>query len=153
MTVPSTFRVWHKQQSTQARPVISGEPIVINKLGNLPWHDAPAGTSGPFQTFLVSVGADDTRMAGAELQKVKQEIAELRELVAQLIQEMQPESVEIRDISVEQAKHEIKAYFNDHHDESIYPSDLEVALRLDYTLIVQLVGQLEEEGEIGKVQG
>ena len=61
------------------------------------------------------------------------------------------EVIELRDIPREQAKREIRQYFNDHHGEDLYASDVGDALSLDVFLADDLMTELVEDGEIKAV--
>jgi hypothetical protein len=77
------------------------------------------------------------------------EITTLKEKIAAMqATNSAKEFFEIRDIPREQAKAEIKAYFESHHGEAIYPSDIMEDLRLDYDLIGELCDELEKKGKI-----
>lgn len=56
--------------------------------------------------------------------------------------------LEIRDIPRDQAKEEVRAFFESHHGETIYPSDVMEALSLDYDLVYEICEELEKEGNI-----
>jgi len=85
------------------------------------------------------------KMENAEL---KAENTALKEKVASMQANSAGELLEIREIPREQAKKEIKAYFEAHHGQNIYPSDLMDALRLDYNLVWELCNELEKEEKI-----
>lgn len=77
-------------------------------------------------------------------------IAALEGEVAELRTAVGLEEPEIRSISPVQGKKEIKAYFEKHDGETVFPSDVAEALALDYDLVVELVNELETKGQIGK---
>lgn len=58
------------------------------------------------------------------------------------------EMLQLREIPREQAKEEIRKFFQDHHGEAIYPSDILEALHLDYDLVYEICEELEKEGKI-----
>ena len=58
------------------------------------------------------------------------------------------EILECRNISKEEAKKEIKAYFEEHHGENFYASDIEDNLGIEYDLVMEIFEELESEREI-----
>jgi hypothetical protein len=56
--------------------------------------------------------------------------------------------MQLREIPREQAKAEIRKFFQDHHGESVYPSDILDSLHLDYDLVCEICEELEKEGKI-----
>ncbi|MBM4275932.1 MAG: hypothetical protein FJ134_15955 [Deltaproteobacteria bacterium] len=56
--------------------------------------------------------------------------------------------LEIREIPREQAKKEVRAFFEAHHGKAIYPSDVMEALALDYDLVYEICEELEKEGAV-----
>ena len=73
------------------------------------------------------------------------------EIAAMQANYAEAEVLEIRDIPRDQAKQEIKDYFEAHHGEDIYPSDVMEALFLDYDLISELCNELQREGKIERL--
>lgn len=61
-----------------------------------------------------------------------------------------PETVRHPALDEASAKQAIKAYFEQHHGEVMYPDDVADALGLDILQAVQLCAALAEEGEIGE---
>jgi hypothetical protein len=57
-----------------------------------------------------------------------------------------------RDISKEQAKEEIKAFFASKGDKLVYLDDIMEALDLKYELVAEICRELEENGEIRGVK-
>ncbi len=57
---------------------------------------------------------------------------------------------DLREVTVMQAKKEIAAFFEKNHGETIFPSDVANALRIDYDLVLKVVEELEEEGEVAE---
>jgi hypothetical protein len=54
----------------------------------------------------------------------------------------------VRTLSEEDAKKEIKSFFEANHGEILYPSDVSDALNLDYEFVERIVWELENEGKI-----
>lgn len=103
-------------------------------------------SSGKFHSLGIVQGYLQLKWQNAQLLA---ENAALKEKVAAMQAiDSAKDLLEIRDIPREQAKAEIKAYFESHHGESIYPSDIMENLRLDYDLIGELCDELEKEGKI-----
>lgn len=85
----------------------------------------------------------------AENIKLKAENISLRKMVVAMQATNSAEQIlEIRDLSREQAKKEVRAFFKAHHGETIYPSDVMEALSLDYDLVYEICEELEQEGKI-----
>lgn len=61
--------------------------------------------------------------------------------------------LEVRALSKNKARAEIKAYFQSHHGETLYSSEVAAALTLDYDLVAGLMKDLEENGQIAKTEG
>ncbi len=64
------------------------------------------------------------------------------------VKKPKPKSLKIRNVPREQAKEEIKCYFEEHRGEKIFPSDIMKDLALDYGLIVEICDELVRKGEI-----
>ncbi len=80
------------------------------------------------------------------------EIKEQLQVIASEIKYLKPYKEEIivfRDVAREEAKQDIRQYFESHQKEAIGYSDLVKALKLDLKLIVELCSELENEGLIG----
>ncbi len=103
------------------------------------------------EVFPVSTDSSGKFHAFGIVQDYLQLLAEntaLKEKIAAMQATNSADLLEIRDITREQAKAEIKAYFESHHGETIYPSDIMENLHLDYDLIWELCDELEKEGKI-----
>ena len=80
------------------------------------------------------------------------EIKELRKEVQRLSQLLEEdEFVEVREVTLEQAKDEIAAFFLEHDGKSIDYVDLVDALDLPLGQIVKACEELEQEGKIASV--
>ncbi|HBB15468.1 MAG: hypothetical protein A3J94_05435 [Syntrophus sp. RIFOXYC2_FULL_54_9] len=84
----------------------------------------------------------------AQLQK---EIRELREMLTSAIQLNEPEApmIELRDISIEQAREEIAKYFLENDGREIDIDELIENLAIDPHTVVRACKILETEGKIG----
>ena len=81
-----------------------------------------------------------------EVESLKQEIAEMKGMFEGL---GTAEPVfELRQVSHEDAKREIKQYFQAHHGKSIDAADLQEALGIDIQMVIQICQDLEREGQI-----
>jgi hypothetical protein len=59
------------------------------------------------------------------------------------------EVIDLRDdVSCEEAKREIKAYFEAHHGEKLNAVSISVALRIDDEIVTRVLDELEKEGQI-----
>ena len=61
------------------------------------------------------------------------------------------EVIELRDISIEQAKIEIKEFFEKRHGETLDAGHVMEALKIDYGLIDKALKELTNEGKISEV--
>ena len=93
--------------------------------------------------------------AGGEVSTLKAKVASLEERVVTMegvvagMGATEPEPViELRDIPYEDAKAEIKQYFEDHHGEEIDGSDLQENLGIELEIAIQICDELEREGAI-----
>jgi hypothetical protein len=59
-----------------------------------------------------------------------------------------PGDIHLRDIPHEQAKKEIADFFSERQGKVIYTSDVAAELNLSYLLVEEVIGELEDEGEI-----
>ena len=88
----------------------------------------------------------DVRSVQKEVESIKQEIAEMKAILEGL---GTAEPVfELREVSYEDAKREIKQYFEAHHGESIDAGDLQEALGIDIQMVIQICQDLERDGQI-----
>jgi hypothetical protein len=79
------------------------------------------------------------------------EIADLRKQLSALSEQLEAvmaATAATRDIPDEDAKKEIKEYFEEYHGETIYPSEISDTLHLDYDLVIRLIQELCDAGEI-----
>jgi len=83
---------------------------------------------------------------------LEEEMAEMRGMVGGLqaaVAAVEPDTViELRDIPYEDAKAEIKQYFDAHHGEDIDASDIQLVLGIDIRMAIQICDELEQEGQI-----
>lgn len=84
----------------------------------------------------------------------RERIAELERQVAALRSRLDADEAadlhSLRRLSSAAAKKEIKALFERHHGETLYPSDIAVELRLDYDFVVKVLEAMVGEGQIGQ---
>jgi hypothetical protein len=110
------------------------------------------------QTFAVS-STDSQKFATeglfSDYLRTKRENVDLRventalkEKVAVMQHNSAEKIMQLREIPREQAKAEIRKFFQDHHGESVYPSDILESLHLDYDLVYEICEELEKEGKI-----
>ena len=94
-------------------------------------------TSQRIDELLVQVSALNER-----IKQVEGAIQQVNELLV----------IEVRDVSDRVAKREIKAYYAEHHGETLYPDEVATVLELDVSQVVRLCRVLAEEGEIGEAK-
>lgn len=88
----------------------------------------------------------DVRSLQKEVQFLKQEIAKMKAMIEG--QDTGEPTFELRDVSYEDAKREIKQYFESHHGENIDAADVQEVLRIDIQMAIQICQELEREGQI-----
>lgn len=105
------------------------------------------GASQPQIVVAHDIGMEaDVRSVQKEVESLKQEIAEMKAL---LEGPGTAEPVfELREVSYEDAKREIKQYFEAHHGESIDAGDLQEALGIDIQMVIQICQDIERDGQI-----
>jgi hypothetical protein len=113
-------------------------------------HDDPTGPnvhrvlgSSTVDSTTVQLLLDQGRSDRERISALEREVAELRESIG-------VSELPARKVSRAQCKKEICAYFETHHGETFYPSDLADELRLDYGTVRDIIDELETEGEIAK---
>ena len=100
--------------------------------------------------LVIGVDTDHLAVLVTAYEALSAEVQDLKKEVAQLQADRDPTTVSLRNISDAAAKQEIKAYFEAHHGETIFSSDLVVALRLEYETVERLLHELQSEGLIAK---
>ena len=93
----------------------------------------------------IKLTLDDVKFQ-EKLRHLTAEVDALKKKVASM--EANFEIIDLRDIPRAQAKDEIRAFFQEHKGEEIYPSDIMAALCLDYELISEICHELEQDGKI-----
>ncbi len=81
------------------------------------------------------------------IKAVEDQLERIRELVSAFA----PEVIELRDISPEQAKKEIKQYFEEKHGEHFDSVDIMSALSIDHEIVDRVLIELEKEGSIAGI--
>ena len=109
-----------------------------------------AGASTVQAKHAPSVDSDVVKLLLNQNQDDRNRITTLEREVAELRDVVGLKEPEIRSVSRAQAKKEIKAYFEKHDGETVFPSDVAEALTLDYDLVVELIDELETNGQIAK---
>ena len=116
----------------------------INKFNKLP---APSQSKTPdafYDRGLVDFFKN-------EIKSLKQECEDLKKMVGRIAEEMEnieSDFIEIRDIPYAQAKREIAKYFKEHDGENIDPADLEENLGIEFEMAFAICEELEGEGKI-----
>jgi len=84
-----------------------------------------------------------------ENEALRKDVGEIKEVIGRLVAiSGVSEVIELRDISYEDAKAQIKQYFEAHHGEEIDAADLEEALGIDIVMAIQICQDLEQEGRV-----
>lgn len=109
------------------------------------------GGSTHFISYALSTrgSAEPTKL---ELIKMRAEIDTLRDEISVLknsIPQLDQGILEIRDISYDQAKSEIRQFFLDHHGEEFTAADIEELLGVEFEMALAICEELENEGKIG----
>jgi len=107
--------------------------------------------NGDISSAQYSVNASITDLSkeiselSAAIQRLEATLASLERKITEAMPLM---SRPVRTLSNEDAKREIKEFFEANHEEILYPSDVSDALNLDYEFVERIVWELENEGKI-----
>jgi len=125
----------------------SGTPIVpaVNPLTVRRWD---IGGSVVVQNFPLESPVDILSRNISELTEAIQILIQRINALEDRLEALSPIEIEARDITDEQAKEEIKKWFEDRHGEILFPSDVADELSLDYDVVVRLLTDLENEGKV-----
>jgi lipoate-protein ligase A len=88
------------------------------------------------------------------ISEIENEIKALKEIITQIDRYFDPEEsviIDLRDIPRDQAKEEIKEYFEAHHGENLYSHDITKALCIDIEMVDSILQEMEKEGQIKEV--
>lgn len=99
---------------------------------------------------VAGVDVDHLGMLFEAHQALADEINELKKEIAQLKIAIEPEPPQIREISDAKAKSEVRAFFNEHDGEVIYPDDVAEVLNIDLMQAVRVCDALAKEGKIAR---
>jgi len=102
--------------------------------------------SNPLLETMTALTAEVRELRGAVETAVKGLAAVTRRL-DELRATEAPEANVVRD---EDARTTIKSYFEAHHGETLYPSDVAAALHLPYRQVTKLLDELERDGQIAR---
>lgn len=116
-------------------------------LGNIPFgitieNEAVSSTGHPILVY-------DQR-----INEIEKEVKALKEIIAQINRCLDPEEsviIHLRDITRDQAKEEMKEYFESHHGENLYSHDITKALCIDIEMVDSILEEMEKEGQIKEV--
>lgn len=140
----------HADQESEVH--VAGTPLAYNftkkarRIKGQPMAFAVSITDS--QKFATEGLISDYLRTKRENADLKAENTALKEKVAAMKTNSAEKMLQLREIPRDQAKEEIRKFFQDHHGESIYPSDILQALHLDYDLIYEICEELEKEGKI-----
>jgi hypothetical protein len=117
------------------------------ELGNMPFgciieNEAVSSTGQPILLY-------DRR-----INEIEKEVKALKNMLIKINGCFAPEESEIihlRDIPCDQAREEIKKYFEAHHGENLYSHDITKALCIDLEMVDDVLEELEREGQIKEV--
>ncbi len=113
------------------------------------YHGTPT-----LRTFSIPGAADSLEMISAVIEQNRQRDRERIEALEQVVAELQ-EVIGVgrgalRKISKAQAAGEIRAYFAQHDEQVVYPSDVAEDPNLDYDLVLEAINELEKKGKVSK---
>ena len=83
-------------------------------------------------------------------QRDRERIEALEKVVAELQEVIVVCRGALRKIPKTQATGEIRAYFAQHDEQVVYPSDVAEDLNLDYDLVMEAINELEKKGKVSK---
>ena len=106
----------------------------------IPKVPQPAADSGMLRNAL-----DQNQEFVRRIEALERQLAEIQDALG--ASEHEP-----RKITKAQAKREIRSYFKEQPDETVYPSDVAIALGLEYDFVVGVIETLEREGRIAKAE-
>lgn len=114
---------------------------------------ARAGVNTPLIVYD-KVTSEKLRRAEDSAKEIERRISELALRVKELEAYVSAATVvvEVRELPDAEAKRLIKEYFEQHHGETAYASDIALSLKLDYEQVTRLMTELENEGQIAKAQ-
>lgn len=102
-----------------------------------------AGTAVVGTTTFYGGGTSTAELShAAALKKIKV----LEQRIAELQGDAEPFA--LKTMSANELKKAIKAFFERHHGETIYPSDVSDELGVDYERVARVIDQLEKDGQI-----
>jgi hypothetical protein len=111
-------------------------------LGVIKEHEAVSSTAQPILVY-------DRRIS-----EIEKEVKALKEMIAEMNRPFGSEesvTIALRDIPRDQAKNEIKEYFEAHHGENLYSHNITEALCIDLEMVDDVLGEMEKEGQIKEV--
>lgn len=130
---------------------------------------SPKSAKARTGSTIRAVGTRSTRISEPQVSPLESSIGMLAKEVAGLRQAIEGLSARIADmdcsahrgnpladvrkprVSDDTAKQAIKAYFNQRHGETLFPSDVADHLQIDYDTTVRLIGELERDGRVARV--
>lgn len=119
----------------------------VGVAGGSPWKEGVEAS-----VTIATIGPEVIYDAGVyeRLSRIEENIREVKAMLQEIYHMENPddEILELRDISRDQAKKEIAAYFEDHHGEIFNEADLQEALKISIWMIIDICTELEEGGEI-----
>lgn len=92
------------------------------------------------------------RVTTEKINELQSNLESVSERVNQLEAALGMTVIDIRDVTDRVAKREIKAFYEAHHGDVIYPDDVANELSLDVLQTIQICRELAEEGEIGEAK-
>ena len=91
---------------------------------------------------------------GRRIDEIEKEVKALKEVITKINSRFDPEGpviVDLRDVSRDQAKKEIKEYFEAHHGENLYSHDITQALCIELEMVDDVLAEMERDGQIKEV--
>ena len=156
-TTPEPGIILHRMGETESTgPISVVAPISVEGketlvIGRQDWsedlgivHFSPSGSVDMLQQTL-----EENLFYRQQIVTLAAEIADVRAELRAFLQGTLPSP---RKVTKTQGKREITNYFDEHDGETVFPSDVSAALNLDYGLVLDLIEQLESEGQVAKAE-
>ena len=102
--------------------------------------------------FSPSTAADMLKLTLEENHFYRRRVETLERQMAELFEARAESEPQVRKIPKAQGRREVEAYFKEHQDKIIYPSDVADALGLSYDFVAVVIEGLEEQGRITKAE-
>ena len=115
-------------------------------------HQDWAGDLGIVQFSPSTLANMQQQALEEENRSYRQRIETLERQMAELFEARAESEPQVRKISKARGRREVEAYFKEHQDKIIYPSDVADALGLSFDFVAVVIEDLEEQGRITKAE-